>query len=68
MPTGQHVIVTGASSGIGRATALRFAREGASVLLVGRAGEALAEISAAYPHAISTGTLLDNSRRPKSRF
>ena len=29
--TGQHVLVTGAASGIGRATAVRFAAEGASV-------------------------------------
>ena len=42
----QHVIVTGASSGIGRATALRFARDGASVLLVGRDERALAGVSA----------------------
>jgi len=46
MPTVQQVIVTGASSGIGRATALRFAREAASVLLVGRAEAALAEVAA----------------------
>jgi NAD(P)-dependent dehydrogenase (short-subunit alcohol dehydrogenase family) len=39
----QRVIVTGASSGIGRATAFRFGREGASVLVVGRDEPALTE-------------------------
>ena len=47
MATVQQVIVTGASSGIGRATAVRFGREGASVLVVGRDGAALAEVAAA---------------------
>jgi NAD(P)-dependent dehydrogenase (short-subunit alcohol dehydrogenase family) len=41
----QQVIVTGASSGIGRATALRFGRSGASVLLVSRAEQALLEVA-----------------------
>jgi NAD(P)-dependent dehydrogenase (short-subunit alcohol dehydrogenase family) len=40
----QQVIVTGASSGIGRATARRFGTAGASVLLVGRDEKALAEV------------------------
>jgi NAD(P)-dependent dehydrogenase (short-subunit alcohol dehydrogenase family) len=40
----QQVIVTGASSGIGRATARRFGRAGAAVLLVGRDEKALAEV------------------------
>jgi len=46
MPTLQ-VIVTGASSGIGRATALRFGRAGASILAVGRDANALDEVAAA---------------------
>jgi 3-oxoacyl-[acyl-carrier protein] reductase len=37
-------IVTGASGGIGRATAVTLAREGAAVLLVGRRGEELADV------------------------
>lgn len=45
MPTRQQVIITGASSGIGRATALRFGRDGASVLAVGRDPQALAEVA-----------------------
>jgi NAD(P)-dependent dehydrogenase (short-subunit alcohol dehydrogenase family) len=41
--SGKSVIVTGATSGIGRATALQFARLGASLLLVGRSESALRE-------------------------
>jgi short-subunit dehydrogenase len=44
--SGQTVWITGASSGIGRALAEGFAREGASLLLSGRNEEALAETAA----------------------
>jgi 3-oxoacyl-[acyl-carrier protein] reductase len=39
-------IVTGASSGIGKATALRLSRDFSAVVLVARSGEKLAEVGA----------------------
>ncbi len=43
---GKVVLVTGASSGIGRAAAFAFAREGAKVALVSRNAEALEQVAA----------------------
>jgi short-subunit dehydrogenase len=45
-PQGQRVVVTGASSGIGAATAIEFARLGATVGLVARRKHQLAEVLA----------------------
>lgn len=42
----QHIVVTGATSGIGRATAIRLAGEGAHVLATGRHAGRLDEIGA----------------------
>jgi len=43
------VIVTGASSGIGKETALAFGRAGARVVMVARRGELLQQLAAANP-------------------
>jgi len=39
--SGRIAVVTGAANGIGRASALRLAREGADLAVVDREGEAL---------------------------
>ncbi len=43
---GSVVVVTGAAGGIGRATAVRFARAGADVVLAGRRAAALEDVAA----------------------
>lgn len=49
---GRIVAVTGASSGIGRATAELFAREGARVAIFARSGNQLEAIARAFDHVI----------------
>ena len=46
---GKSVLVTGASSGIGRASALAFAREGMRVAVTARSAEKLEELAGELP-------------------
>lgn len=46
--TKQVVLITGALTGIGRATALAFARDGAQVVVSGRRDDAMKTISARW--------------------
>lgn len=45
-PENAVVVITGASSGIGRAAALEFARRGAAVVVAARSGDQLEEVAA----------------------
>ena len=45
--TGRHIVITGASTGIGRATAERIAKEGGKVTLIARRREVLEETAQA---------------------
>ncbi|MFT4977319.1 MAG: NAD(P)-dependent dehydrogenase (short-subunit alcohol dehydrogenase family) [Myxococcota bacterium] len=55
---GEHYLVTGAGTGIGRAIALRLAREGASLSLLARGADRLAETAAAAEEAGAAKTLV----------
>jgi NADP-dependent 3-hydroxy acid dehydrogenase YdfG len=59
---GKTVLVTGAGSGIGAATAERLAPEGAHVFLTGRGREKLDQVSASLRTDSSTVVVADSSR------
>ncbi len=56
--TGRSAIVTGAGSGIGRATSIAFARAGADVALVGRRADRLEETAAGVRDAGRSAVVL----------
>ena len=50
---GKVVLITGASSGIGRASALLFARKGAKLALSARSAEKLEQLTSELPEALA---------------
>lgn len=64
---GKRALVTGASSGIGRACALLLAREGATVLATGRRDEALGELIDELGPECPVGSLAGDLRQGEFR-
>ena len=69
---GKVAVITGAASGMGRATAVRFAREGAAVVvsdLNSQAGqETISEITAAGGRAVFQSTDVGSDKDLKALF
>jgi 3-oxoacyl-[acyl-carrier protein] reductase len=62
MVENKKVVVTGASSGIGRATAMRFAKEGWDVCITARREKELRDLAASFPpgnHLVCPGDFSD---------
>lgn len=69
---GKHTLITGAGSGIGRATAIAFAKEGASVALLGRTvsqlDEAAEEVKSCGAEAIVLKADVSNANEMQKAF
>jgi len=62
---GKNVVITGASSGIGRATAIEMARRGADVVLGARRRELLDEVAAACrAHGVNATAIVADVTKP----
>lgn len=60
---GKNAIITGASSGIGRATAKKFAQEGANVALVSRSEDKLREVAENFDEEVQTAVIPTDIRK-----
>ena len=64
---GKVALITGAGTGIGKGTALRFVREGAKVVIAARRTDKLQETAALAPEAISWVRMDLNSHEERAR-
>lgn len=66
-PRGEHVLILGAGSGVGRALAVRYAERGAWVCLVSRGGAALQEAREEVVSAARRMGLVHRDGSPEDR-